>query len=407
MRVESTLRIASAFLLFCASTALLGCMGLLGREERAPSSLGGYPVGVTSLTVADPTRDRELAVEVWYPAARASSDDPVVYRVKAAGTTFARLRSVAHAHRNVEAAREAGPCPVVVLSHGAGSSRFANASLAEVLASHGYVVAAPDHAGHTVDDKIFGISDEERAQSALDRPIDLTLVLDELAARSGRASSHIYAMVDMQRVAVAGHSFGAAAALGLVGARFDVPRQDRECRVDHEDRRCAAVPLFGPRPYRYRDERVKAALLITPAGYDLYRADGIARVDAPTLVIGARNDRTTPFEEYPRPIYRALKIPRYLLDLEEAGHLTATDVCAIVDSGGLLAKTFGGPQAVDGCGEGNLSPHDALDLVAMASLPFLDLYLNGNARAEGQLEAALARGATRSRVASNRRAGPL
>jgi predicted dienelactone hydrolase len=389
------MRAANLWLWLCMASCLLGCMGLLGPEAQAPSSLGEHPVGVTHLTVVDTARGRELPVEVWYPAAERSSAAAVVYRVAAAGTTFARLRSVAGAHRNVAAWRGGGRRPVLLVSHGAGSSRFANVSLAEVLASHGYIVAAPDHDGHTVDDKVFGISDAERAQSALDRPIDLSRVLDELAARSRHAHSLFRDLVDLRRVAVAGHSFGAAAALGLVGARFDTVRQARECAHDGDDRRCAAVSIFGPEPYRYRDERVRAALLITPAGFDLYRADGIAAVSAPTLVVGARHDRTTPFGDFHQPIYVALRPPHYLLDLRAAGHLTPTDVCAMVESGGFLAKAFGGEQAVDGCGGANLPAAAALELVAGAALPFLDLHLNDDARAEPRLRLALDRAAQR------------
>jgi predicted dienelactone hydrolase len=39
---------------------------------------------------------------------------------------------------------EDGPLPLVVWSHGYASSRTAQAALGEHLASHGYVVAAPD-----------------------------------------------------------------------------------------------------------------------------------------------------------------------------------------------------------------------------------------------------------------------
>src|SRR6185503_10101254 len=131
----------------------------------------------------------ELKVEVWYPAAERSTDAAVVYRARAMGSTAARLRSALGAHRNAKPRLQDGPYPVVLLSHGAGSTRFANVTLAEVLASNGYIVAAPDHQGHTMADKVFGIDNEERAQSALDRPIDLSRVLDALEARSRSESS--------------------------------------------------------------------------------------------------------------------------------------------------------------------------------------------------------------------------
>ncbi len=370
--------------------ATCGCLALVGTEAASPPSLGTRPVGVTTIEVSDPARDRWLTTEVWYPAAATSADEPVVYDVPALDMTVARLRSAAHAHRDVEPWREGGPRPVVLLSHGRGSTRFGNVSLAEVLASHGYIVAAPDHAGHTIDDQLKGIGDEERAQSAMDRPLDLSRVLDDLVLRASRPSSMFQGLIDVERVGVAGHSFGGLAALGVSGARFDTARQRKDCSNGVHDWRCSAAEVFGKDAYRYRDPRIKAALLITPAGYDLYRKDGVAEVDVPTLVVGARRDQNTRFDAFPKPTYEALKGPRYFLDLEEAGHLTATDLCEMIDSIGFLAKTFGGKDARDGCDLDGYTSRDALNAVASASLPFFALHLDGDSAAEPELRMALA-----------------
>ncbi|NUO50188.1 MAG: alpha/beta fold hydrolase [Polyangiaceae bacterium] len=372
--------------------SLTGCIGLISPAVPEPEAHGTYAVGVTTMTVQDASRDRELPVEVWYPAASApsgSDDDPVIYSVRAIGGTVARLRSPLGAHRDVDAKKDGGPYPVVLLSHGAGSTRLGNVTLSEVLASHGYIVAAPDHPGHTIDDQVLGISDTQRAQAMLDRPLDLSRVLDALAQRSRDPRFVLGGLVDMDRVAVAGHSFGSAAALALVGARFDAPRQEKECEKDDDDRRCAMVDILGPEPYRYRDPRISAAILISPAGFDLYRADGIGWVDAPTLVVGAVRDETNKYSEYAKPTYDALKSPHYLLRLRDAGHLTATDVCEIGDSIGFMSKTFGGKKAVDGCGgpeEGFISSRVANDLAARAALAFLDVHLNHDTSAEQALQ---------------------
>lgn len=380
----------AALLGFFALFFLNGCVGLLGPAKLPPAHVGVHAVGVTTIKVEDRSRDRTLEVEVWYPAARLEVErKAVVYRLRAGGTTVARLRSPTGARRHARPWRDGGPRPVVLLSHGAGSSRFGNMSLSEMLASHGFIVAAPDHVGHTSADKVFGISDDDRAQSALDRPLDLSRVLDELERRGDAHDSILRGMIDGERVGVAGHSFGGRAALGMIGARFDPVRQARECRSDPSDRRCRALAVFGDEPYRYRDPRIKAALLITPAGYDFYRADGVAQIDAPVLVVGAGRDETTPYADFHRPVFDALRAPHYLLELENAGHLTATDVCEVVDSIGFFAKTVGGKQAQDGCGESYLPSSVALERVVDASLPFFDLYLNGYSAAEQALHAVL------------------
>lgn len=371
-----------------------GCLALVGPAMPPPEELGSHPVGVTTIGVKDPSGDRYLTAEVWYPAAAPSGAEPEIYRVEAMERTVARLRSAVGAHRDVEPWRDGGRRPVVLMSHGRGSTRFGNVSLAELLASHGYLVAAPDHPGNTIDDQLKGIGPEERAHSALERPRDLSRLLDGLVARSDNPFAFLSGMVDVDRVAVVGHSMGGLAALGLVGAAFDAPRQRSECLADDQDDwRCDAAELFGGARYRYKDSRVKAALLITPAGFDLYREDGIAEADVPTLVVGALRDERTPYATFSRPTFEALRGPRYLLDLERGGHLTATDLCDMIDSIGPVAKTFGGRESQDGCGVPDFTSRDALRSVARASLPFLSLHLDGDPHAERRLELAL--GSTR------------
>jgi predicted dienelactone hydrolase len=382
--------------LVLSGSSLTGCMGVLGPELPPPTTAGTHPVGVTSIELTDETRDRNVPVEIWYPAADDAKGPPTVYDVEAMGMVIAELRSPLDAHRDAAAWEDGGPRPVVLLSHGASSSRFANVSLAEVLASHGYVVAAPDHPGHTTADTVFGVSEEARAQSALDRPMDLSRVIDALDRLSAEDDGVLSGLVDMDRIAVAGHSFGGRAALAMVGAEFDVAREEHDCETDPSDRDCTAVPIFAPEAeggrYRYRDPRVKAALLISPAGWEFYKKNGISKVDAPVLLVGGDEDKDTPFVEKQRPIFDALESPHYLLELKSAGHLTATDVCSIVESTGLLGKAVGGEKARDGCGPEFMSSRKALDRVSNASLAFFDRWLSDEPGAEERLAAALGTG---------------
>lgn len=402
MELHLLYRLALTGLLF----VLAGCMGSLSPARALPEQVGPHPVGVTTIRVADESRDRNLAVEVWYPADHVDSAvEPAVYQVQAMGGTVARLRSPAKAQREIAPWRDAGPRPVVLLSHGSGSNRYASSTLAEVLASNGYIVAAPDHDGHTTSDEIWGISENDRAQSAYDRPLDLSRVLDALERPEANGDRLLDGLADMSRVAVAGHSFGGRTALAMVGARFDIERQTRECQRHPNDRLCYTLPIFSPHGdagrYRYRDDRVKAAFLIAPAGFEFYRADGIAEVDVPVLVVGAKLDRNTPYAEKSQPIFNSLKTSHYLLGLENAGHLTATDVCTIIDSIGFLARAAGGDDAKDGCGESYMPPGQALDLLSNAALAFLDvhLYNDGSAAAVARLDSALHTG-DKSRIAT-------
>lgn len=398
-------RLVGWALLALVLSTLTGCVGMPGPAASAPEHAGDRSVGVTTIVARDSERGRELEVEVWYPAVRPERRATVAYRIKGSGGAIvARLRSPLGAYRNARVDTSDGARPVILLSHGATSSRLAHVSLCEVLASHGYIVAAPDHVGHTMADKLTGVSWDQRARAAMNRPQDLTTVLDELVDRSDDGRSIFEGAVDVDRVAVAGHSFGGRTALGAVGAQFDAPRQIRECAEQPNDRRCNAVPVFGEAPYRYRDDRIKAALLIAPSGFRFYRGDGVAQIDTPTLVVGARQDHTTPYSVHHGPIYRSLQGPRYLLTLERAGHLTATDICDVVDSVGFFADLFGGEEAHDGCGSEFMHPREALELVADVALPFFEAHLGGKDGASLRLQQALARAnGTQSEPAPERR----
>src|SRR5512133_610440 len=118
-----------------------------------PVPRGPFPAGVRTLEVgplAPP--GRALVTELWYPATPDFSGQDV------AGPTVDRF-SIASGIPGLRAARQqagrdATPAPrggpLVVFSHGFASHRRQSTFLCSHLASHGYVVAAPDHAGGTL-----------------------------------------------------------------------------------------------------------------------------------------------------------------------------------------------------------------------------------------------------------------
>ena len=72
--------------------------------------------------------------------------------------------------------RADGPYPLVVFSHGAYGVRFQSVFFTAYLASHGYVVVAPDHPDNCLFDLFVqgGYSMEEVVNSSFDRPFDIT-----------------------------------------------------------------------------------------------------------------------------------------------------------------------------------------------------------------------------------------
>lgn len=110
-----------------------------------PFTTGPFAVGMRASEAIDVTRrDRVLPYEVWYPDGR-------------------------------DAAR--GRHPLVIASHSSGGHKRQLAYLCAHLASHGYVVAAPDHVGSTAADAA------ERARRAAKNDVLTAAARDELIAR--------------------------------------------------------------------------------------------------------------------------------------------------------------------------------------------------------------------------------
>lgn len=105
--------------------------------------------------------------------------------------------------------------PVVVFSHGFGGSLDKYAPLADFWAAHGFVVIQPTH----LDSRTLAVTpdDPRYPQIWRLRIADLTRVLDDSAALVA-AVPGLDGRVDLDRIAVAGHSWGAQTASTLLGA---------------------------------------------------------------------------------------------------------------------------------------------------------------------------------------------
>lgn len=129
-----------------------------------------------------------------------------------------------------------GRKPVVIFSHGIGEDRDSYAYIGRALAQNGFIAVHITHAGMDKAVLKTGYWNLYRATKVPDnwraRPLDVTFVLDRLAARAD---------ADMSRVAVAGHSAGAFTAFQLAGARDPDGRSFRDPRVR------VIVPMSMPR----------------------------------------------------------------------------------------------------------------------------------------------------------------
>lgn len=143
--------------------------------------------------------------------------------------------------------------PVVLFSHGFGFSMDAYGPLVDFWAAHGLVVIQPTH----LDSMSLGLTPDDPRGPAVwrYRISDLVHVLDKLDTVVD-AVPGLAGRVDISRVAVAGHSYGATTASALLGARVLEPAGNPD-----ED---------------FSDTRVRAGVLLCLAGLAGHELTSIA-----------------------------------------------------------------------------------------------------------------------------------
>lgn len=289
----------------------------------APAPPARPPVGVTMRTYRDTSRDRRLAVTVWYPAASGSVESDIGWDGIFPGRSAwdAPLRSGSRR------------LPVVLLSHGSGGDGANLAWLGEALASHGDVAVAVDHPG----DRFGDVSVEGRF-ALWRRPADLTFVLSQLLA-----DPVLGAHLDARRVGAAGHSSGASTVLMLGGVRLRPldflsycggPSAGVDCTLVRgvEPAKVADLGVAGG---AYRDRRVRAVLALAPVMGPAFDARSVASVPVPVELVASPSDELVPFERNAAWLARRLPHAK-LTPVPPAGHFVFMPVCS--EPGRLVAS---------------------------------------------------------------------
>ena len=287
---KKLLIVSILFLLF--SVACLGAAVPQDTEQR-------YDVGYRILDL--PYGDDTMTVAVWYP----TRDDPEEFVY--GGSVTGNLA--------VDGAFDlsAGPYPLMVFSHGFGGGGIGAAFFTEALASHGWVVAAPDHHDFASAVRIRDpYAQDEEFLDALDYVDTLTSSgpnsredylyrLDEMrfVLDSMLASEEFSPMINETRVAVGGHSFGGFTAMGVSGT----------------------IP-------EYHDERIQGVLLFsTGAGNYLFTAEELGRVNVPLMVFmgekeGDQTRDSATMLDLHLEIYDLASPPKYFVEIKNGTHFS-------------------------------------------------------------------------------------
>jgi predicted dienelactone hydrolase len=250
-----------------------------------------------------------IEVTLWYPAkaGNGATRNAYPFGIKMLSPTHnVNIATVAgSATWNAEYERAAAPYPLVFLSPGFGMGRKVYGWIAEHLASYGFIVIALEHKEL--------LDPSELWKSLVDRPRDIMDVFS-FVERQASEDSALQGLVDLNTLAVIGHSFGGYAALAAAGSRLDFAGFERICqRIDEEDDSltflCEALLPNVTKIADYAgldsvpaglwpdwgDMRVDA--IVSFAGdAAMFGADGLAAVTAPVLAIGGTEDLDSPYQ---------------------------------------------------------------------------------------------------------------
>lgn len=219
-----------------------------------PLPRGSHALGTVALHLSDRSRrdpwvaarpERELMVQLWYPARAAVGLPRAPWMTGRAAAVFQQTGYLrpeyatlpdTHARIGAAADRRGGRRPVILYSHGHGQHRGSSTALVEELVSHGYVVVTIDHTydagqvefpGGRVEKyampPLTGEDDDPTILKAVDvRVADTRFVLEELSrfvrGRRGPLPHGLGDVLDLSRTGMFGHSLGGATAASAMAA---------------------------------------------------------------------------------------------------------------------------------------------------------------------------------------------
>lgn len=363
-QLASKKQFATLIALSALSSTLLS-MAVPIAELPAPT--GPLPIGTSYAEFCDESRTetlvnsaqkRKFMAQIWYPCDPVPNDALAPYMQAYSDSSPFKESFIAsilashlpliksHSFFNAKVSNSESAYPILIFSHGMMGGGFQNTVLAEHLASHGYIVVAPNHTY----DCAFAIFPKETVCSLLlttipppisliaktgleERIGDVKFLIGELSnPNSKQMNLDIQTHASLDRIGIYGHSLGGQTS--LLSAAGDI--------------------------------RIKAVASL----------DGVSRktggITQPVLLLLA--DRKPPeIRAYINEFTSELKGTRDILTCKNFGHADFTDLILLTPFHWVVGLS------------GRVSPQTAIDTVNTQVLSFFDKHLK---KAKSSSEAA-------------------
>ena len=289
---------------------------LLITAQHGYSQSSQVYIGQTTIIFQDSVRNRKLVTEIWYPSATkyAAADSNLQI-------PFKRELTV----RNGQPLQQR--MPLIMLSHGSGGGRLTMEWLAEGLVKNGYMVAAVDHWGNTMDNSIAA-----EFVRPWQRPKDISFVLSGLLN-----NDQFKQIIDAKRIGMIGFSLEGYTTLALAGAQLDLNTllNYYKTPAGHEEITLPEMPGIADLIFKdsasllksyndageLKDYRFKAFFAIAPSmGAGFANNTNAVKITGPITILGFSNDRMTPVKTNAMHYHQLIKHSALIILPGKVGH---------------------------------------------------------------------------------------
>ncbi len=275
------------------------------------------------------SKDRTLSGIVWYP-----SEDISGEKDQLVGPPDAPLFIAGRAAKDATLAPAFEKFPLIALSHGTGGSALQMAWLGTYLAARGYVVVAVNHPGNNA---VSGYTAEGFIEG-WERANDISTVIGDMLSDARFGSK-----IDPDRIGAASFSYGGYTMIELAGGRTDMNRLLAWC----DEQKDACNPPEMPDLFQkfkairqqpevqqalqhagdsYRDPRIRAAFLISPALAVAFTPGTLQRITLPLEIVAGGADTIAPPAHNAEVFAANIKSSKLTIIPGGVGHYTFLDV---------------------------------------------------------------------------------